>query len=175
MVKHFWREKNANYYKNTNEVVVPSEQELYEEIKSKFNEKLNMISVIFDKSKREEYLTKKNKKIPEGTPELVIQQKIGTRVIVDFLQLVKDMADLKKLSIKVEDNTNFNSHEQIQKSIKLHISNLDFNIEMSLKGIYSSIINLIEILSLNVDDLETERQRIEEKEGSFFKGKIVIM
>lgn len=56
MVKHFWREKNANYYKNTNEVVVPSEQELYEEIKSKFNEKLNMISVIFDKSKREEYL-----------------------------------------------------------------------------------------------------------------------
>ena len=58
MVKHFWREKNANYYKNTNEVVVPSEQELYEEIKSKFNEKLNMISVIFDKSKREEYLTK---------------------------------------------------------------------------------------------------------------------
>ena len=85
MEKYFWREKNANYYLEKCQVLTLSNEELFEEIIKKFEEKLDMINAIFDKEKRNDYLKKKNKSIPSETPELIVKQKIGTRVIVDFL------------------------------------------------------------------------------------------
>lgn len=84
MNRAFWREKNANYYLEKCQVLSLSNEELFEEIVKKFEDKLEMINVIFDKEKRNEYLKKKNKSISSETPETIIKQKIGTRLIVDF-------------------------------------------------------------------------------------------
>ena len=107
-------------------------------------------------------------------PELVIRQKIGSRVIVDFLQLVKDLCNLKNIKI---DYTKFATHknkEEIYLSLKNAVSNLKSNTKDSLIIIYENILNLTNVLSLNYEILEIERQKIEEKEGNFYKGKIVI-
>lgn len=174
-MRHFWREKNANIYIGKNEVIVPNKEELFEELVKKFEEKLQMIKVIFNKEKRSEYLEKKNKAIPEGTPEIVIQQKIGTRVVVDFLQLIKDTCGLKSLKQDFSYELISQTQEEIYSSIKLAIENLKSKTNDSLVLIHKNIMSLIKILSLTYDNLEQERQRIEEKEGSFVKGKFVIM
>ena len=80
MNKYFWREKNADVFKEKNEVYIPTSDELVDELINKFYEKLGMIDVIFVKQERDKYLAKKNKLISENMPELVIRQKIGTRV-----------------------------------------------------------------------------------------------
>ena len=103
-MRYFWREKNANYYVGKNKVIVPNKQELFEELVKKFEEKLEMINVIFNQEKRSEYLAKKNKILPEGISEVAIQQKIGTRVIVDFLQLIEDVCELKDININVNQS-----------------------------------------------------------------------
>lgn len=172
--KYFWREKNANNFIGKCNIVVPTSDELFEEIIKKFEEKLEMIDVIFDKTKRNEYLSKKNKTIPKGTPEFVIQQKIGSRVVIDFLQLVKDLCNLKNIKIDFPNIANSKSKEEIYLSMKNAISNLKTIIKDSLVIIYENILNLTNILSLNYETLEAERQKVEEKEGSFYKGKIVL-
>ena len=167
MIKYFWREKNANIYVGKNEVVDPNKEELFDELVKKNEEKLQMLNVIFDKGKRIEYLTKKSKTIPIGTPEIAVQQKIGTRVIIDFLQLIYDICELKGLK------QNF-SYEFILRT-KEAIEELKNKTNDSLVLIHKNIMSLIGILSLSYNNLEQERQKIEEKEGSFLKGKFVIM
>lgn len=71
--------KNANKFIEEFTVINSTKQELLDEIVKKFYEKLEMINVIFDNAKRNECLSKKSKTISEGTPEIVIQQKIGVR------------------------------------------------------------------------------------------------
>ena len=172
--KYFWREKNANCFIGKCEIIVPTSNKLFEEIIKKFEEKLEMIDVIFDKTKRAEYLSKKNKTIPKENPELVIEQKIGSRVIVDFLQLVKDLFHLKNIKIDFPNIASSKSKEEIYLSMKDAISNLKTNTKNSLIIIYENILSLTNILSLNYEMLEVERQKVEEKEGSFYKGKIVL-
>lgn len=133
-----------------------------------------MIDVIFDKIKRNEYLSKKNRTIPKETPELVIEQKIGSRVVIDFLQLVKDLCNLKNIKIDFPNFVSPKSKEKIYLSIKNAISNLKISTKDSLIIIYENILSLTKILSLNYDIIENERQKVEEKEGSFYKGKIVL-
>ena len=133
-----------------------------------------MIDVIFDKIKRNEYLSKKNRTILKETPELVIEQKIGSRVVIDFLQLVKDLCNLKNIKIDFPNFVSPKSKEKIYLSIKNAISNLKISTKDSLIIIYENILSLTKILSLNYDIIENERQKVEEKEGSFYKGKIVL-
>ena len=172
--KHFWREKNANNFIEKCDIVVPTSDELFEEIIKKFEEKLEMIDVIFDKIKRNEYLSKKNRTILKETPELVIEQKIGSRVVIDFLQLIKDLCNLKNIKINFPNIASSKSKEEIYLSMKNAIFNLKTNTKDSLIIIYENILNLTNILSLNYEMLEVERQKVEEKEGSFYKGKIVL-
>lgn len=174
MEKYFWREKNANKFIEEFTVISPTKQELLDEIVKKFYEKLEMINVIFDNTKRNEYLSKKSKTIPEGTPEIVIQQKIGTRVIIDFLQLIKDMCELKNLHLNLSDTNSNKNKEEIIISIQSSIKNVKKQSQESLVQIFYNIMNLINLLSLNYDKMECERQKVEEKEGSFYKGKFVI-
>ena len=174
MEKYFWRERNADKFINEFSVIQPTKQELFDEIVKKFYEKLEMINVIFDKTKRKEYLSKKNKTIPENIPEIVIQQKIGTRVIVDFLQLIKDMCELKNLQLNLLNENSHKSKEEIIISIENSIKNIEQQAQESLIQIFYEILNLTKLLSLNYDKIECERQKVEEKEGSFYKGKFVI-
>lgn len=98
-MKKFWREKNANYYIGKEDVIIPNIHELTDSIINKSEEKILMIDVIFDESARDKYLKEKNKVIPEVTPIIKIQQRIGARVIVDFLQLIKDYSLLKQIDL----------------------------------------------------------------------------
>jgi len=175
MEKYFWREKNALCFLNQFKIKTPNKNELVDEIIKKFNEKLEMINVIFNKEKRNDYLKKKNKSIPSETPELLVKQKIATRVIVDFLQLIKDLSDLKNINITFgKTETNIKNEFEIYNSLKIEILNLYANTNKSLNNIFNIILFLIRLLSLNYDKLEIERKEIEEKEGSFLKGKIII-
>jgi len=175
MEKYFWREKNANYYLEKCQVLSLSNEELFEEIVKKFEDKLEMINVIFDKEKRNEYLKKKNKSISSETPETIIKQKIGTRLIVDFLQLIKDLSFLKKINITFsETETNIKNEFEIYNSLKIEILNLKTNTNKSLNKIFNIVLYFIRFLSLDYDKLEIKRKEIEGKEGSFLKGKIVI-
>ena len=119
-------------------------------------------------------MSKKNRTILKETPELVIEQKIGSRVVIDFLQLIKDLCNLKNIKIDFPNFVSPKSKEKIYLSIKNAISNLKISTKDSLIIIYENILSLTKILSLNYDIIENERQKAEEKEGSFYKGKIVL-
>ena len=175
MAKYFWREKNAEFYIDKYEIIVPSKQQLFVEIKNKFEEKLEMSDVIFDTAKRNEYLAKKNKNLPANVSEFAIQQQIGTRVIVDFLQLIKDMSELNDFSVIFNHNEQPKIYKEIYASIKTAISNFDNGLLDSLQQIYDSIFSLINLLELSYENIEKQRKSIEEKEGSFYNGKIVLM
>jgi len=175
-MKKFWREKNANSNIGKAEVVIPNKQELTDSIINKFEEKLLMIDVIFDESARNKYLKEKNKIIPEGTPIIKIQQKIGARVVIDFLQLIKDWSLLKEIDFKLEINKNDKivNKEEIIEVLRKGINQLKDNTEKGLYSIFNEINDLIILLKLNYEELENERKVIEEREGSFYKGKFVV-
>jgi len=175
-MKKFWREKNANSNIGKAEVVIPNKQELTDSIINKFEEKLLMIDVIFDESARNKYLKEKNKIIPEGTPIIKIQQKIGARVVIDFLQLIKDWSLLKEIDFKLEINKNDKivNKEEIIEVLRKGINQLKDNTEKGLYSIFNEINDLIKLLKLNYEELENERKVIEEREGSFYKGKFVV-
>ena len=154
MNKYFWREKNADVFKEKNEVYIPTLDELVDELINKFYEKLGMIDVIFVKQERDKYLAKKNKLISENMPELVIRQKIGTRVIVDFLQLIKDFCDLKNLNINFEFEVCNKDKENICKSLKYAINNLKVEPQTSVQIIFENVFSLMDLLQLNYEDME---------------------
>jgi len=81
------------------------------------------------------------------------------------LQLTKDLE---------ETETNIKTEYEIYNSLKIGILNLYANTNKSLNNIFNIILFLISFLSLDYDILEKERREIEEKEGSFLKGKIII-
>jgi len=135
---------------------------------------LDMINVIFNYKKRNEYLLKKNKVIPEHTPEILIQQKIGTRVIVDFLQLIKDFCDLENINIKSDFAVCNKDKDSICKSLKSAIDNLKIETQNNLQIIFDNVLCLIDLLKLKYEDMEKERIVVENNEGSFRNGKFVI-
>ncbi len=175
MEKFFWRENNANIYKGKCDIISPTPEELFDEIRNKFYEKLKMILVIFNQNERIAYLEKKGKSIPAGTPELIVEQKIGTRVIIDFLQLIKDMCSLKNIdfdyNVQITDTKDITL---LYNDINKAISSLENNISINLLTIYVNVLYLINKLSLNYSMLEKERKVVEEKEGNFYNGKIVF-
>lgn len=174
-MKKFWREKNADCYLGKAKIIVPNKEELYESIIEKFEEKLFMIDVIFDESARSKYLVEKNKIIPEGTPLIKIQQKIGTRVIIDFLQLIKDLTQFLGRTITINENEiNECCAKEIKENIAKYVSLLKENTITKLEKIYTNILSLSKLLKLDFSELEKERIVVEEKEGSFYKGKYVF-
>ena len=134
-----------------------------------------MIDVIFDKYKREEYLLVKKKDISKEIPERIVKQKIGERVCIDFLQLIKDLCELKNLNLKFENKSKSLTQEEIYNSIHHAILNLNSCLEESLKVIYCCICSLMTLLFLDFNTIELQREIIEKKEGSFIKGKIVLI
>ena len=176
MRKYFWREKNSNSQVDKCQVVVPTRAELFDELIKKLYEKIEMIDVIFDKDKRQTYLQAKGKTIDKSIPEIVIQQKIGTRVIVDFLQLAKDVCEfksIKKVNISQENKI---EKEKIKSILDNAVSDLETNkkIEEGIALIYNAVLSLAKALSLEYETLEKERQKVENMEGSFLNGKYVV-
>ena len=117
----------------------------------------------------------KNKIMPEGIPLIRVQQKIGTRVIVDFLQLIYDLTKVIEVgfnfNIQVRDEV---TEKEIKENIEKNVFSLKENTIVKLEEIYINIFELSKLLDLNFNELENERKVIEEKEGSFYKGKYVV-
>ena len=173
MEKYFWREKNADSLIGEYEVVVPTNEQLFDELIKKMYEKAEMIDVIFNKEKRLKYLQSKGKVVDDNILEIVIQQKIGSRVIVDFMQLTLDICSAKNIKFQELNNIKLEK-EKIKDYIIEALSNIREEFDNSVSKICGAYICLAEILQLNITNLEMERQKIEDKEGTFYKGKFVI-
>ena len=170
----FWKEYNANLFNNKFVVYEPDRNTIFKELVNKCQEKCQMIDVIFNRNKRQQYLENKGKSIPCGTPELVVKQKIGTRVIVDLLQLIKDLRQFfgKNITLK-KHNILPGTVEDTKFLLNNAISIMNTDTYNAINQMYNATAQLSILLELNLDDLEIERQKVEEKEGSFLKGKIV--
>lgn len=176
MKKVFWREKNADVFMDKAEIIIPSKEELFISIIDKLKEKIFMVDVIFDSDARNQYLKEKNKNIPEGTPLIVIQQKIGTRVIIDFLQLAMDLAALVNVSVNINsDDGVILNQDDIKQQLLVCINDLNSNKNENINKICSIALNLMNLLGLDYEKIEEQRKLIEEKEGNFYKGKYVIL
>lgn len=180
MEKYFWREKNANFFLGKNEVIEPTKEELERELILKFAQKLDRIDVIFDRNAREDYFINDKKPKPniENMSESEIQQKIGLNVVVDFIQVVRDICefykyDFKKLSSKSHNKI---TKEEIKRNIKNDINNLFIRQDIfdRINDIYQNAIYLANLLNLDLELIEQTRKEKEEKQGNFFNGKYVI-
>lgn len=179
---NFYREKNANSLIEKFKVEVPSNEVLIKEIKLKFLQKADMIEVIFNAKKRQKYLEEKHKTIPPETSEFEIQQKIGLRVLADFLDLETSLAKCYNLSLK-QDSLMI---ESSLKYLKLDSKRLSKNVcklckklqkgnkmaEILLK-INENLKTIAVYLKFTFEDIKTFADEIEKKEGSFYKGKLV--
>ena len=105
---------------------------------------------------------------------MVVKQKFGTRVIVDLLQLIKDLRQFfgKNITLK-KHNILPGTVEDTKFLLNNAISIMNTDTYNAINQMYNATAQLSILLELNLDDLEIERQKVEEKEGSFFKGKIV--
>ena len=174
----FFRERNAESVREEYEIIIPSQDELEIELKNKLVEKLEMIDVIFDEQKRAEYLKKKGKEIPKGVSEVVIKQKIGLRVLVDFLDLAISLCmvcgfNYEELLIY---NDNYIVDGGIFKGIFTEsINNVASNkiTEESLKELAGAVMMLMNNLKLDLVLVEEERLKVEKLEGSFLNGRIL--
>ena len=172
---NFYREHNADYFVGKTEVRFATNQELIPLLIDKFVQKVDMIDVVLDKTARQDYLVKKNKTIPDGATEQQIRAKIGLRVVVDFVQLVMDSC--KAISVDynslVVTKQNINLMDTKQKLSNI-VENLNSSFDKTnLESILSIVTNFAVGIGLDMDRVESERKKVEEREGNFYRGKLV--
>lgn len=174
----FFRERNADAVRDEYELIVPTSEELEKELKNKLAEKLAMIDVIFDEEKREEYLKKKGKEIPKNVSEVVVKQKIGLRVLVDFLDLAVSLCMVCGYNYEelLVYNDNYIADGGIFKELFTETVNKvasEETTEENLKEFAQVVMMLVNNLKLDIDEVEKERLKVEISEGSFLNGKIL--
>lgn len=179
MEKYFWREKNADSCVGKGQIILPTSEELERELILKLDQKLGRMTFIFDKKAREEYFKlKKPKRINiENLSEEETQRVVGKNVIVDFMQIIMDLCGFYKIDIKTLKNKDQTMEkEEIFAKIKEGIDNLLLKkkINPSIEIIYNCNVALANMLGLDLNDIEMQRKAVEQKEGSFLKGKYVL-
>lgn len=179
-MRYFWREKNADSCKADAQVILPTRDELEEELIKKLEQKLDRITLIFDAAAREKYLSrgKRSSRIRiENLDKEEVQKEIGRNVIIDFMQTLKDLCEFYGMDFyALPSGANKASREEICSAIKEGIKNL-FSREdagRAIENIYAANVALAEMLKLDLEDIEERRAAIEQREGSFFKGKYVV-
>lgn len=177
--KYFWREKNADACMGKGKVFEPTREELKAELVAKLRQKLDRVDVIFDKAARKNYweTDEKSKSFNlEDFSEEELQRKIGLNVVVDFLQLTRDLCQFYEIELR-RQNPNKLSVEDIKKQYEINIKSLDdeSEIQSSVENILRTTISLMNLLGLAFEDVEQKRKEKEEKQGSFYKGKYVII
>ena len=181
MKRYFWREKNADLFLGKNEVILPTREELEEELVKKLAQKVERLIMIYNKKARELYFSKDEKANDiklENLSEKEIQKIIGFNVAVDFLQLIKDLCLFYNIKVEkpLKGNQIANSFEELATDIYKQIENLLKKTQVvdSIQAIYNSIFTLSEMLDLSFNEIEEQQIKREEKQGSFYKGKYVI-
>ena len=140
-------------------------------LKEKLTEKVNHLQTIFTKTLRDIYLNKKNKlSEAQNLPEYVIKTTLATRVSADILELLLAFATLKGTTI---DFTNIMAKDLTEQEIYLQfISHLNQGINITaLASLLKSYLN---VYNLSPTTILNEIKKIQEQEGSFLNGKLVV-
>ncbi|MBQ8426077.1 MAG: hypothetical protein IJX17_08715 [Clostridia bacterium] len=177
----FFREKNAKSIQDCIKIT-PKTHKLGDFLVKKLIEKANHIETIFDDNLRYEYLKNKNKlEKAKNLTKKEIKTFLAKRLSVDLLQLYNDMAKYyfvtKIKTQSILDNTALNLKELEYKksllSLSEEIKNSD-NKDAIFNNFYNLILGYMSLFDLNFEIIEKERLNVEEKEGNFYNGIIVI-
>ena len=171
----FMREKNADFFDKEKHISL-DEKNLKLELVRKLQEKVAMFDVVFDKQARAVYLKQKNKQISEDISEFEIQQKIGLRVLVDYFDLVYSLAKIQNINKEKLFNYNELNSVKTLKTRVLKVTNLLIKTSVSedlLIELFGFIMSLANYLKFNIDDIEKELEKVNNKEGSFLNGKLI--
>ena len=167
---NFYRELNALSIKNAS-LVSPNKNLLPQLLKEKLTEKVNHLQTIFTKTLRDIYLNKKNKlSEAQNLPEYVIKTTLATRVAADILEILLALASLNGTTI---DFTNIMAKDLTEQEIYLQfVSHLNQGINITaLASLLKSYLN---VYNLSPTTILNEIKKIQEKEGSFLNGKLVV-
>lgn len=185
IMRYFWREKNAEKCVGKYEVKTPTKKELEKELIAKLEQKIDKIDAVFNKNARIGYYRKQNKTMPDFSKytEKQIQQKLGARLVVDFLQLSKDLCDFYDIdSVTVIEVKNALSYSDIKSKetkavqmLKSYIKNNTNPFSEVIFLIDEGAWNLAKLLNLTKDEIFQLFHKVNEKEGSFFNGKYVLI
>lgn len=118
MEPKFFRKNNALSIKNA-ETIVPTKEELIEELVKKLSEKTYQIEVIYTKNLRDTYLKKKNKYEESlALSETQVKSLLAERVAVDLLQLFIDISRVYKLDITSKNTLKIKTESKIKDEIR---------------------------------------------------------
>lgn len=174
----FFREKNALSIKNA-KIVNPSKDELNDFLIKKLIEKANHIETIYDNQLRNNYLKKKDKfEIANKHTEEYVKKFLAQRLSVDLFQLLNDMCLNYDIKINFDNNKNLSYNElEIRENI-LKICE-DINGKKAIYNKMKNLLNLfvcyLKIYNLSLKTIKANMIEVENKEGNFYNGKIVIM
>lgn len=167
----FYREKNALKIKDA-KVINPSQDELVVLLQNKLYEKIEHIKVINNKKMREKYLKNKNKCIDSLTmPEFEVKKLLTERVCVDIFELVISLSGLENSPLKSNSISNATTDASIAKQMEMALNNTNAGY---LNTIFSLLLNLCNNYNFSIEDISKKQKVIEDTEGSFLNGKIVI-
>lgn len=173
----FYREKNALSIKNAN-ISTPNKNQLEKCLIDKLDEKANHVGVIFCEDLRNEYLQRKNKlDIAKTMKEFDVKKLLATRLSADLLQLYIDLSNVYNLPISFEIYDNYDCIEQeIEDLLIICCNELEKYEDKApiLKKLLSLTIKYASLFNLSFQDIQNEQIKVEDKEGSFYNGKIVV-
>ena len=95
--------------------------------------------------------------------------------MVDLLQLVKDACTLYNLNYENPKLSSKLSQTQIQTKLTQAVSTLSQSPKKSIDTIFSTSLALASLFNLEFGAVEKLREEKEELQGSFYKGKYVIL
>ncbi len=177
MERKFFRELNSNKISNA-KITAPSKEELKMLLIEKLKQKAKHIDVLLNKAEQEAYLLKKGK-LEEASKlsDAEINQFLAKRLITDIYQLFIDLCKVfnEKVQINPEYKSTLNAKE-IQKELDWCCEKLLTKKTKSelLVEISNSVIVLCTLYNLSFNEIEETQKEIEQKEGSYYNGKIVI-
>ena len=167
---NFYRELNAKSIANAT-LVSPNKQLLPELLKEKLADKVSHLQTIYTKTLRDIYLNKKNMLTKAETmPEYVVKTLLATRVAADILEILLAFADLSSTEI---DFTNIMAKDLTEQEIYLLFTK-QLNEGINLTALASLLKSYLNVYNLNPTTILNEIKKIQEKEGSFLNGKLVV-
>lgn len=177
MEKKFYREKNALNI-NGAQVISPNKDELEGLLIGKLQEKTAHMVVVHNKELRDKYLAGKNKleeAIELGDQET--EKRLALRLAADILQLVYDLAKVYRAKVELvnKEQTSISTSD-IQKELVWCCEKIQTkqHKDKILDVIVHLLYAYIDDFCITMDDVVAECEKIEESEGTFFNGKIVI-
>ena len=172
----FFREKNADSIK-VKLRKIPKKEDLEILLLEKLKDKANHIKTIEDVKLRKDYLVSKNKwEKANDLPEFEVKRFLVKRLSVDIFQLILDICKVYNFKLdfvcgKTLKNTEDNIRKELIDCIEIFKNNKNENV---INLMYNLLLSYINIFGFDIIDIDKLRQEVEDKEGNYYKGKIVL-